>query len=472
MRARDVMPCIFVVAACHHDARVVAEESSSSTSSTSTTSAVDTSSSSSSNESSTSGGTSSSSESSTDGGYVPPVCGDGIVEGDEECEDDNAEPDDGCDNACNNSGVLLWSMDWDGPAGTNDAARGLAIADDGGFVVVGHEGVAGNGADVFVSRRAADGTELWHRGHDQSGGSDEAYRVIFDPDGGIVAVGYTTTGGTTSAWMRRYDADGTETWTFSDPGIDAVGAVAYDVAADGSGSLYAALTYEGADGASDAIVVVLDAQLGTPTDTWTFSTGAGFDARARGIAFDGDVLLLASEATATEGMNTVLRRVDISGNEIWNTVERGDGELTDEAGHTLRLAGNGDIVVVGAVDRDNQGEEVWTARYDANGTLLWMRTFHRSPDADDGGNDVAIAEDGDVYVTGAVGVPGQSSDLFARRYGGDGTSELWTSTWDDPESHLVDEGYAIALASDGVLVAGTTSISGAGENAILRKYAR
>lgn len=460
--------------ACGGDHAAVADTSSSSTTSTSgdttSTSASDASTSTSSADS-TSEGSSSSSSSHGESGYVPPVCGDGVVEGDEECEDGNREPDDGCDNACNHSGVLLWSMDWDGPAGTNDGARGLALAGDGGFVVVGYEGVAGNGADAFVSRRAADGSEIWHRSHDESGGSDEATRVVFDADGGVVAIGYTTTSDVTSAWIRRYDADGNESWTFADAGVDGVGAQGLDVADDGAGTLYAALTQQRMSGASEAIVVVLDGQLGTAIDTWTFAA-AGFDTRGRGVAFDGGVLFLANEATASEGTNAVLRRLDTTGNEVWNVVERGEGALTDEAGRALQLASNGDIVVVGEVDREGQGSDVWTARYDADGAPSWTRTFHLSPDVDDQANDADVDEAGEVYVTGAVAMPGQSFDLFARRYSADGEAELWTSTWDDPGAHLVDEGHAILVVADGVIVAGVSSIPGAGENAMLRKYAR
>ena len=46
-------------------------------------------------------------------GGVPSVCGDGVIEGLEACDDGNDADEDGCNSDCVESGTLLWS--WDAP---------------------------------------------------------------------------------------------------------------------------------------------------------------------------------------------------------------------------------------------------------------------------------------------------------------------------------------------------------------------
>ena len=333
-------------------------------------------------EATTASESSESSSSGSETGPSPVVCGDGVVEGNEECEDGNREPDDGCDLACNHSGVLSWALEWDGPAGSSDGARGLAVGPDGTLAVVGFEAAIGTGTDAFVSLREPDGDEIWRRTYDASGEHDEATRVVFDASGGIVVIGSTTTADLTSLWIRRHDGDGDESWTLVDAGPDGVGAEGYDLAVAPGDVLYAAADWERAAGTIDAGVLAIDGQLGVVTDTWEFPAVEG-NAHAQAIAFDGEVVLVTTESSPGEATNTLLRRLDANGSPLWSVIENGEGEFTDEHANAVRIAEGGDIVVVGRIDREGQGSEVWTARYDASGVPLWSRTFHRSPDSDE-----------------------------------------------------------------------------------------
>ena len=68
---------------------------------------------------------------STSTGPVGPVCGDGIVEGDESCDDGNATPDDGCQECAKDSIVFITSESYQGYAldglyGADQRCRSLA----------------------------------------------------------------------------------------------------------------------------------------------------------------------------------------------------------------------------------------------------------------------------------------------------------------------------------------------------------
>ncbi|MBL8971887.1 MAG: DUF4215 domain-containing protein, partial [Myxococcales bacterium] len=66
-----------------------------------------------SDESSGSGGESSSGSSSSSSGEAPAVCGDGVVAGEEACDDASDEPLDGCDRKCRLTATELWTQSWD-----------------------------------------------------------------------------------------------------------------------------------------------------------------------------------------------------------------------------------------------------------------------------------------------------------------------------------------------------------------------
>jgi len=71
------------------------------------------------------------SDGSTSTGPVAPVCGDGVVEGDETCDDGNATPNDGCQECAKDSIVFITSESYQGYAldglyGADQRCRSLA----------------------------------------------------------------------------------------------------------------------------------------------------------------------------------------------------------------------------------------------------------------------------------------------------------------------------------------------------------
>lgn len=58
-----------------------------------------------------------------------PMCGDAVVEGDEECDDGNDVDGDGCNVDCVPSGSIRWTLVWDG-AGADQSSADLVVAGD------------------------------------------------------------------------------------------------------------------------------------------------------------------------------------------------------------------------------------------------------------------------------------------------------------------------------------------------------
>ena len=392
------------------------------------------------------------------------------------------------------NGAELWTRQF----GTSDDDCAVAVAADAaGVYVAGYTfgalpGQAASGAaDAFVRRYDSAGVELWTRQFGTTGG-DYANGLTTDGSGAYVA-GYTSgtlpgqasAGGWSDAFVRRYDATGSEVWTrqFGTAADD----YAYGTAADPSGVYvvgYTHGTFPGqisAGGWYDAFVCRFDAE---GNGVWTRQFGTAGDDYANGVASDAagaDVVgqtegILAGDA-ARGGTDAFVRRYDASGGEVWTRQFGGQGPAAEGA---QAADADGNVYVVGYTSGALPGQtgagglDVFVRKYDAAGNELWTRQFGTA--SDERANGVAVDASG-VYVAGytygtlnSASVGG--SDAFLRKYDLNG-NELWTRQFGTPSSDIVQ---GVDLDTSGVYVAGYTNgtlpgqACSGGSDAFLRKY--
>lgn len=132
-----------------------------------------------------------------------PVCGNGRVEGDEQCDDMNNVDDNACSNACIASCGLEW-VQVERTEGTFDAG---AINGAGNFIVA---GLATDG-QVVVSSFDTDGVQSWTQTFDL-GADASVTDVAIDPNDAIVVGGENDTAGAPAIWLLKLDAAGAEQW--------------------------------------------------------------------------------------------------------------------------------------------------------------------------------------------------------------------------------------------------------------------
>jgi len=138
-------------------------------------------------------------------------------------------------------GAELWSTLFDPSGGFDDAGIGVVEASDGSLYVAGSAGTSRT-ADALVSRHDGVGAPLWWDTAGAGGvAADYAIGVATTPDGGVVATGtrYDTVGNESDIWVRRFDPEGNElwSWVYVEPGEDFADDAA-DVVVDANGSLF------------------------------------------------------------------------------------------------------------------------------------------------------------------------------------------------------------------------------------------
>jgi len=404
------------------------------------------------------------------------LCGNGVVDELETCDDRNRVAGDACHPQCVEPGTVLWTMRWDGEAHGEDKAFGIAIDPASAtFYIAGFTtSVVTDGQDTLVQRRWIENGELiWSRstGGDARG-DDTAENVAIDAAGDVLATGVVfTEAGTADVWLRKYGADGEERWTVIDDdmgGVERGDGVAVTASGDivvvgsahvdrGDGTFDADAwirRYDGAgvplappllhgnpgvhdhglDAAVDGDDVLATGRMTDTTDgeyrVWTARWGSdgmlawedlataelvGNEARGVGLGCDGQ----GNCATAGVLSNDIWVRVyGLDGTPVTTIVEHGPGEMHDEAAD-VAFVGDGSIVVVGFMDYATEGfatGDCWIIRIAADGTHLWEDRYDGPAHEVDKALSVELTDDLSAIVAGYETVPGQARDVWIRRY--------------------------------------------------------
>lgn len=376
----------------------------------------------------------------------------------------------------NRDGTLAWAVRAGG--GSRDTTTDVASFADGSVAVTGRfigsatfglgelneTTLASNGQDdIFVARYNADGTLAWASGAGSSG-FDQGLAVATFGDGSAVMTGgfrgsaifgagepnqsQLNSAGTDDTFVARYNSDGTLAWA---------------VRNGGSG---------------------------------TFDDGFGIDTLVNGSTLVTGRINLTATFGAGEANETIL--TSLGGDDIYVARYNADGTLawavraggsSPELGLGIAAFADESMIVTGrfrgsatfGAGEANQttlnanGDDLFVARYNADGTLAWVRPASGSQD--ETGIRVATLDDGSSFVTGfflgsttfGSGEANETtlastanSDIFLARYNADGTL-----AWAESAGSLdVDQAMDVAVFPDGSsVVVGTfldTAVFGAG----------
>jgi outer membrane protein assembly factor BamB len=113
-------------------------------------------------------------------------------------------------------------------------------------------------------------------------------------------------------------------------------------------------------------------------------------------------------------------------------------------------------------------DEIFLIKVAANGSLVWQQNYAASKVGIYNANDMAVAPDGSIYVTGLFAPDGdQAGDILLLKFAPDG-SLLWQRTWDNNGNS--EDGESVAVASDGsvYVTGGSDPVEAVGPLVLLR----
>jgi hypothetical protein len=304
-------------------------------------------------------------------------------------------------------GSLLWARVYAGPQHLDDVAADVAIGPDGSVYIAGTRdggGTSGAGQIIRVARYSAGGGLIWQRFYaSKANTSESAAAIAVNRYGDAFVVGSRSNGTGSDLLLLRYDKTGHLKWVRSRRGPAQGDGEGADVAVDGRGDCY--VTGQATREISSAdLLVARYTRTGVLrwTRYWTNPTVNGPD---YGISI----------AVTPGGMSAVC----------------------------------GDT-------RFSMAKHSWvTVAFDRNGHRLWSHMFGTRGAVDSRADQVVIAKDGAVYVSGTVVLKGKREAAVVR-YGVKGALKWWHTYWGDKTS--CDWNARVAVDAQGNAILACTTI--------------
>ncbi|RJP75247.1 MAG: T9SS C-terminal target domain-containing protein [Candidatus Zixiibacteriota bacterium] len=306
---------------------------------------------------------------------------------------------------------------------------------------------------------------LWTRTY---GGSEldvgESMQQTFD--GGYIIAGYTGNYPATDVFLIKTDVSGDTNWTRAYDGNGDDYSYSVHQTTDG-GYIVAGRTDSCAGGNRDVYLVKTNSSGDT---LWTRKIDGSY--RDEGYCvrqtYDGGYIITGLTVPLSSSYTDVyLIKTDANGDIIWT---RTFGGSRDDLGKCVRQTTDGGYVVTGAMASDQGIWDVYLIKTDANGDTCWTRTYGGG--YDDQGFSVRQTVDGGYVIAGwtepfFVGGP---RDVYLIKTDSSGCFP-WTRTYGGSG---YDEGRSVQQTTDGgYIITGMTDSFGAGlyDVYLIRTYA-
>jgi len=158
---------------------------------------------------------------------------------------------------------------------------------------------------------------------------------------------------------------------------------------------------------------------------------------------DGGYIIVGWTYSYVGNSNLYIIKTDGNGNPQWMKSLGGDGY---ERGYCVQQTSDGGYIVVGyTTSYGAGGSDAWLIKLDANGTVLWDRTFGGA--SSDNGYYVQQSDDGGYIIVGAtVSYGAGGADVWLIKTDSNGT-EMWNKTFGT--SIYYEQGYVVYPSNDG-----------------------
>ncbi len=297
--------------------------------------------------------------------------------------------------------------------------------------------------------------ESWIRNFNPNG--NESYFAVAmkaDINQNIYIIGQKIGAGNNTDYLTiKYDSEGNLIWwkTFDGGNQDMISGLAVDE----NENVYVTGTTTGPDGKTDFLTIKYTSE-GKPEWMKNYNGPAGQSDKASAIALDLDGNIYVTGSAVFSGLFPDIATVKYSssGEELWAVNYSGTGNFAD-MGNNLAIDDEGFIYIAGGSNNTGVGTDFAVIKYDKTGNQLWSKTYNGSADAEDIAQNIAVSEDGFVYVNGTSMNNGSSSDVVTIKYDKDGNYQ-WMMTFDGWAS-AADQAKALTVNNEGVYIGATVN---------------
>lgn len=185
---------------------------------------------------------------------------------------------------------------------------------------------------------------------------------------------------------------------------------------------------------------------------------------------EGNIYVTGSYTTGKDSGSAIfVRKYSPAGEVIWTQSHTGADSNPQEALGTAIKANNQSVFVAGYITSAVSKKDIYFAKYSTDGELIWKKEFNLPSNDDDIANDFAFDSRNNIYLVGTQTQPKSGSDIFVAKL--DSTGNLiWTRnfTTNAKEAQKLwpgnDIGTAITVSATGeIYVTGNMDFSAEGQ---------
>jgi len=303
--------------------------------------------------------------------------------------------------------------------------------------------------DYYLVKTDAYATEEWSSTQGTNN-NDVARGALLTSDGGYLVAGYSSAGSGDYYYVVKFDATGSVSWdNYYQHGM-------FDRAVSAAETDDGYLIFGTSDvNGDDDFMVIKTTPAGT--ELWYNTYGAGgVDETAAEIrpTGDGGFILVGSACSGTDTCDVYLAKINSSGALLWSQTL---GDANDkELGYAVEEVSDG-FIIAGSSD-ENGNDDALLIKTDNSGIESWHSIF--GDYGTDYGADIAVDHDGNYILTGKLSEPDGGDEQFYIVKAGTSGDLIWSTTRGGSGQE-----YASCLAvtpDQGYLMSGATDSYGAG----------
>ncbi len=357
-------------------------------------------------------------------------------------------------------GAQLWSNSFEGTGANDDIVQDVDITTTGEVLVTGYSDALATAAiqnDVVSILYNTSGNAVWTKTFNGSSSrNDEGDACLLDAQGNAWIAGHSENSSSQrDAILLGYSSAGNQIAATLWNGIGDNSDNLREIITDNSGNIYVAGYSVGKDTDRDMFLCKLSSAGDTLWTRQVTGTLFGSDEEANAIALDntGNVIISGYTKNSGTGSDITISKYSSAGVLAWTVIYNSPSNESDRS-YDLTTDAQGNIYITGKSDINSSpiitNDEIFTAKYNAAGTLQWS-ALHTGGSGIDRGRSIHVATSGNVYVC-AQTFNGTDDDISVIKYNSSGTQQwIYTHASSDMEifkNSILRSGENITLCAN------------------------